>query len=116
MPTRASLGNAAQSVLDACNALSTANALYSKLTYDTLNDFAPVIPLGNSPTVLVVPPSKGIKTVAELIAAAKAKPGAMNFASAGLGSTSHLAAERFQFRQRLVEVHAALPVEPRSIR
>jgi tripartite-type tricarboxylate transporter receptor subunit TctC len=70
--------------------------LHKSLPYDTLNDFAPVLPLGNSPTVLVTAPSKGFKTAAELIAAAKAKPGAMNFASAGVGSTSHLAAERFR--------------------
>ncbi len=58
--------------------------LYKSLPYDTLNDFAAVIPLGKTPTVLVVSPGKGFKTVAELIAAAKAKPGAMNFASAGV--------------------------------
>jgi tripartite-type tricarboxylate transporter receptor subunit TctC len=80
-------------------------AIVKTLPYDTLGDFAPVIPLGNSPTVLVVPPSKGIKTVAELIAAAKAKPGAMNFASAGLGSTSHLAAERFRLSAGIEAQH-----------
>src|SRR5262245_22330350 len=75
---------------------AAAYSLYKSLPYDTLNDFAAVIPLGNTPTVLVTAPSKGFKTAAELIAAAKAKPGAMNFASAGVGSTSHLAAERFR--------------------
>jgi tripartite-type tricarboxylate transporter receptor subunit TctC len=80
-------------------------AIVKTLPYDTLKDFAPVIPLGNSPTVLVVPPSKGFKTVADLIAAAKAKPGAMNFASAGLGSTSHLAAERFRLSAGIEAQH-----------
>ena len=55
-----------------------------------------MIALGKTPTVLVTAPSKGFKTAADLIAAAKAKPGAMNFASAGIGSVSHLAAERFR--------------------
>jgi tripartite-type tricarboxylate transporter receptor subunit TctC len=74
---------------------SSAYSLHKNLPYDTLNDFAAVAPVGNQPTVLVTAPSKGYKTVAELIAAAKAKPGALNFASAGIGSASHLAAERF---------------------
>ena len=78
------------------SSFSSAYSLYKNLPYDTLNDFAAVVPLGKTPTVLVVPPSKGFKTAADLIAAAKAKPGAMNFASAGIGSVSHLAAERFR--------------------
>jgi len=80
-------------------------ALHKTLPYDTLNDFAPVIPLGNTPTVLVTAPSKGFKTVADLIAAAKARPGAMNFASAGVGSTSHLAAERFRLSAGIEAQH-----------
>jgi tripartite-type tricarboxylate transporter receptor subunit TctC len=83
-------------VLVHSSSFASALSLYKTLPYDTFNDFAAVLPLGNSPTVLVVAPSKGFKTVADLIAAAKAKPGAMNFASAGIGSTSHLAAERFR--------------------
>src|SRR4051812_22076228 len=78
------------------SSFSSAYSLYKNLPYDTLNDFAAVVPLGKTPTVLVVPPSKGFKTAADLIAAAKAKPGVMNFASAGIGSVSHLAAERFR--------------------
>ena len=84
------------SILVHSSSFSSAFSLYKSLPYDTLKDFAAVIPLGKTPTVLVVSPSKGFKTVAELIAAAKAKPGAMNFASAGVGSVSHLAAERFR--------------------
>src|SRR5215510_11232408 len=83
-------------VLVHSSSFASALSLYKTLPYDTFNDFAPVLPLGNTPTVLVTAPSKGFKTVADLIAAAKAKPGAMNFASAGIGSTSHLAAERFR--------------------
>jgi tripartite-type tricarboxylate transporter receptor subunit TctC len=65
------------------------------LPYDTLNDFVAVAPVGISPSVLVAAPSKGYKTAADLIKAAKAKPGELNFASAGIGAASHLAAEKF---------------------
>jgi tripartite-type tricarboxylate transporter receptor subunit TctC len=78
------------------SSFSAALVLHKSLPYDTLKDFAPVIPLGAQPVVLVTAPSKGFKTVADLVAAAKAKPGAMNFASAGIGSTSHMAGERFR--------------------
>jgi tripartite-type tricarboxylate transporter receptor subunit TctC len=77
-------------------ALATAPGLYPNLPYDTLRDFLPVIPLGQGPIVLVTAPSKGFKTLGDLIAAAKAKRGALNFASAGIGSVSHFAAERLR--------------------
>jgi tripartite-type tricarboxylate transporter receptor subunit TctC len=87
------------------SSFSAAYSLYKSLPYDTLNDFAAVIPLGKTPTVLVTAPSKGFKTVSDLIAAAKAKPGAMNFASAGIGSVSHLAAERFRLSAGIEAQH-----------
>jgi tripartite-type tricarboxylate transporter receptor subunit TctC len=78
------------------SSFSAALVLHKSLPYDTLQDFAPVIPIGIQPVVLIVSPSKGFKTVGDLVAAAKANPGAMNFASAGIGSTSHMGAERFR--------------------
>ncbi len=84
---------------------SAAQAIYKSLPYDTLHDFAPIIPLGLQPTVLVASPSKGWKTAAELIGAAKAKPGALTFASAGIGSASHLAAERLRFSAGFDALH-----------
>jgi tripartite-type tricarboxylate transporter receptor subunit TctC len=78
----------------AYGALSTANALYSKLSYDTLKDFIPVIALGQQAQAITTAPSKGYKTLGDLIAAGKAKPGALNYSSAGVGSASHFAAER----------------------
>jgi tripartite-type tricarboxylate transporter receptor subunit TctC len=78
------------------SSFSAALVLHKSLPYDTLKDFAPVIPIGIQPVVLITAPSKGFKTVADLVAAAKANPGAMNFASAGIGSTSHMGAERFR--------------------
>ena len=76
--------------------LAITNAFYPKLPYNTLQDFVPVIPFGQQPLVLVTAPSKGFKTLGDLIAAAKARPGALNFASAGIGSGSHFAAERLR--------------------
>jgi tripartite-type tricarboxylate transporter receptor subunit TctC len=83
-------------VLVHSSSFSASYSLHKTLPYDTFKDFAAVIPLGFQPTVLVVGQSKPWKTLGELVAAAKAKPGALNFASAGIGAASHLAAERFR--------------------
>ena len=69
---------------------------YRNLPFDTLRDLTGVTPLGLLPNVLVIAPSKGIRSVKELVAAAKAKPGAMNAATIGIGSATHLNAERFR--------------------
>jgi tripartite-type tricarboxylate transporter receptor subunit TctC len=69
---------------------------FAKLPFDTLTGFAGVTPISSTPNALVIAPSKGIKTLQELLAAAKAKPGSMNFASAGQGSATHLNAEKFR--------------------
>ena len=78
------------------SSFAAAQSLYKNLPYDTFNDFAAVAPAGLQPTVLVCAPSKGWKTVADLVAAAKANPGKLNYASAGIGAASHLAAERLR--------------------
>ena len=78
----------------AYGALSTANALYAKLPYDTLNDFIPIMALGQQAQAITTARSKGYKTLGDLIAAGKAKPGSLNYSSAGVGSASHFAAER----------------------
>jgi len=77
-------------------ALASAHALYSKLPYDTLADFVPVIALGQQPLVIVGAPAKGYKTLGELVAAGKAKPGSLNYSTAGVGSASHFGAERLR--------------------
>src|SRR5947209_10104959 len=77
-------------------ALASAHALYSKLPYDSLSDFVPVAALGQQPLVVVVSPAKGYKTLADLVAAGKAKPGALNYSTAGVGSASHFGAERLR--------------------
>ena len=76
--------------------MATERVLHRKLAYDPLRDFVPVVLIGTSPSVLIVSRQSGFETVAELVAAAKAKPGALTFASAGIGSSSHMAAERFR--------------------
>jgi len=78
------------------SAHTIAPSLYSNLSYDPARDFAAVVPLGISPSVLVVSPAKSYKTVGDLVAAARARPGAMNFSSVGIGSATHLSAERFR--------------------
>ena len=69
--------------------------LYPDLTYDTIKDFAGVAPLASLPSVLAVSPSLGYKSVRELVDAAKAKPGEMNYGTAGVGSAAHINSEKF---------------------
>jgi tripartite-type tricarboxylate transporter receptor subunit TctC len=69
---------------------------FAKLPFDTVTAFAGVTPISSTPNVLVVSPAKGFKSVRDLVAAAKARPGTMNFASAGQGSATHLNAEKFK--------------------
>ena len=69
---------------------------FAKLPFDTVGDFAGITPISSTPNVLVISPSKNIKSLTALLTAAKAKPGSMNFASAGQGSATHLNAEKFK--------------------
>ena len=71
-------------------------SLYSKLPFDPVKDFTPVILVATTANILVVHPSVPANTVQELIALAKAQPGKLNYASGGSGTTSHLAAELFK--------------------
>jgi tripartite-type tricarboxylate transporter receptor subunit TctC len=70
--------------------------MHRRLPYDPVRDFASVALFGTQPNILVVNAQSGFKSVADLVAAAKAKPGALTFASAGIGSGSHMAAERLR--------------------
>jgi tripartite-type tricarboxylate transporter receptor subunit TctC len=79
--------------------------LYKKLPYDALKDFAPVSLLASAPFVLLVHPSLPARSVKELIALARAKPGQLNFGSAGTGITTHLAGEMFNLLARVNIVH-----------
>src|SRR5687767_11396290 len=82
-------------VLVHSNALVTAPAIQS-MPYDPVQDLAGITPLGNVPLVLVVSPGKNIKSLKEFVDAAKAKPGSMNYAAAGIGTPPHLTMERFR--------------------
>jgi len=77
-------------------ALASAHALYSKLPYDSVNDLVPVTSLGQQPLVIVGAPARGYKTLGDLVAAGKSKPGSLNFSTSGVGSASHFGAERLR--------------------
>ena len=79
--------------------------LFSKVPFDVQKDFAPIVQIGQAPQVLVVHPSVPVKTVKELIALARAKPGQLNFASPGTGTTGHLGLELFKMMAKVDMVH-----------
>ncbi|MFN7087892.1 MAG: Bug family tripartite tricarboxylate transporter substrate binding protein [Burkholderiales bacterium] len=83
----------------------TTPSLFSKVTYDPIRDFDPVSLLAFAPNVLVAHPSLPAKSVKELIALARARPGLVRFAGSGSGSTPHLAAELFKTMTRTDMVH-----------
>jgi tripartite-type tricarboxylate transporter receptor subunit TctC len=79
--------------------------LFTHLPYDPASDFVPVVPLGSNPLVLVVGASSSFKGISDLVSAAKARPGALTYASGGIGTTSHLAPERFRLSAGFEAVH-----------
>jgi tripartite-type tricarboxylate transporter receptor subunit TctC len=85
--------------------LATNQSLYAKLGYDPAKDFAPVALVAIQPNILVVNPSVPASSVRELIALAKAKPGALNYASSGSGAAAHLAGELFKAMTGVDMVH-----------
>src|SRR5262245_3460982 len=97
------------------NALSVSPAIYANLPYDTEKDFAPIAPFGSLPAVLIIAPSKGYKTVQEMVAAAKAKPGTFNFASVGVGSGTHLSAEKFKLSAGFEATHVPFRGGPEAL-
>jgi tripartite-type tricarboxylate transporter receptor subunit TctC len=90
-------------------------SIYPSLPYDTLKDLTGVTPLVAMPNVLVVNPARGWKNVADLVAAAKAKPGALNYASAGVGSATHFNAEKFKLQAGLDAVHVPFKGTPEAL-
>lgn len=80
-------------------------SLYAKLPFDTLKDFVDIGPLAQQPNVMVTHPSSPYKTVQDVLAAAKAKPGAINFASAGVGSGTHLNLEKLKLMAKVNMTH-----------
>jgi len=86
--------------------------LYPDIPYDTIKDFAGVAPLASLPSVLVVSPALGVKTVKELVAAAKAKPGSFNFGTAGVGSAAHINSQKFNVAAGIEAVHVPFKGTP----
>jgi tripartite-type tricarboxylate transporter receptor subunit TctC len=80
-------------------------SLYANVAYDPFKDFAPIMVLGASPNVFVVRAESEFKTMAEIIAKAKANPGKLNWASAGVGTTPYLAGELVKLRTGINMVH-----------
>jgi tripartite-type tricarboxylate transporter receptor subunit TctC len=92
-------------LLGTTNEIAMSPTLYQSLPYDPTKAFAPVTTVAVFPNVLVVGADTPIKTLAELIALARAKPNTLNFASSGVGSTNHLTAEIFQRQANVSVVH-----------
>jgi len=89
--------------------------IYDSLPYDTTKDFVEVATLGGQPNVLVVSPAAGYKTVADLIAAAKKSPGALNYGSAGIGSGTHINGEKFKLVAGIDVVHVPYKGTPEAL-
>jgi len=92
-------------LLMGANGLATNGTLFKNLPFDTLRDFAPVARVGYAPLVLVVPPSFPAKSLKELIALAKAKPGSLNYGSSGNGGSGHLATELLRINTGIEVLH-----------
>ena len=90
-------------------------SMYAKLPYDTLKDFANIAPLAGGPNVLIVSPQTGWKTLGDFIAAAKAKPGSLNFSSAGVGSGTHFNLEKLKLATRIDVAHVPYKGTPEAI-
>jgi tripartite-type tricarboxylate transporter receptor subunit TctC len=90
-------------------------SIYASLPYDTLKDFAGVTPLASLPNVLIVSPAKGWKSVADLVDNARANPGKLNYASAGVGSATHMNAEIFRDAAKFTAVHVPFKGTPEAM-
>jgi tripartite-type tricarboxylate transporter receptor subunit TctC len=90
-------------------------SVYAKLPYDTLRDFSGITTTASTSYVLVVPPSLPVKSVQDLLALARAKPGQLNFSSAGNGSGTHFAAELLKSAARLDVVHVPYKGIPEAL-
>jgi tripartite-type tricarboxylate transporter receptor subunit TctC len=96
------------------SSLTAAPSIYPANTRDPSEEFSGIIMFGSMPNVLVVAPTKGFKTVADLVSAARARPGTMTFASAGIGSATHFSAERFRMSAAIDLIHVPFKGAPEA--
>jgi len=92
-------------ILANSSAHTVAPSIIDNLPYDTAKDLSAVVALGKNANILVVSPAKGWKTAGDLVAAAKANPGTVNYASAGVGTATHVSAERFRQSAGIAATH-----------
>lgn len=90
-------------------------SLYTKLPYDTIKDFAAITLVADVPNVLVATPSLNLKSVRDLIALAKSKPGQLNYGSAGVGSGTHMNGEEFKLAAGINVVHVPFKGTPEAL-
>ena len=90
-------------------------SIYASLPYDTLRDFANIAPLAGGPNVLIVSPQTGWKNMGDFVAAAKAKPGGLNFSSAGIGSGTHFNLEKLKLMAGIDVAHVPYKGTPEAI-
>jgi tripartite-type tricarboxylate transporter receptor subunit TctC len=92
-------------IMATSSALAIAPWIVPGMPYDTARDLAGSLMIGQNANVLIVPPARGWKTAQDLVAAAKAKPGSINYSSAGVGTATHLSAEKFRLSAGFEAVH-----------
>jgi tripartite-type tricarboxylate transporter receptor subunit TctC len=102
-------------ILANSSAHTVAPWIVPNIPYDTAKDLSAVVAFGKNANVLVVSPAKGWKTAADLVAAAKAKPGSFNFGSAGLGTATHMSAERFRLSAGFQATHVPYKGGPEAL-
>ena len=102
-------------LLSVSNAHAVAAAIYAKLPYDTVKDFAGITMTASGPALLLVSPAIGVKSAKDLIALAKTKSGQLNYSSAGVGSGAHFAAELFKNMAGIDVVHVPFKGIPEAI-
>jgi tripartite-type tricarboxylate transporter receptor subunit TctC len=102
-------------ILISSSAHSAIPAIYPEVPYDTTRDFAAVVSLGSSPNVVVVSPTKGFRTLKDLVAVAKSRQGGLTYATAGVGSGTHLSTERLRVAAGFDAVHVPFNGMPEAL-
>lgn len=97
------------------SAIAGSAALYPKLPYDTVRDFAPISMVAVAPVMFVTAPNSGVKTVKDLIALAQQKPGQLTYGHSGIGSGTHYASELFNATAGIKTIHVPYKGSPESL-